>query len=289
MADGGALPNTAQLSAWNGELGRHYIAQHERHRRMHRSLTARLLTAADLRRGQRVVDIGCGCGDETIAAGRVVADGGAGGHVLGVDLSEPMLAVARAQAVRDGIHGVGFLGADAQVHAFGPASFDAAISGFGVMFFDDPGAAFRNVAAAMRPGARLAFLCWQEAELVEYIRLPFGVIAAHTAPPPLRRAGAPGPYSLHDPRRIRALLAGAGFHAIGVEGVTGRMLVGRDVEDAIAYYKDHPTGRQRLAGLPPATIAEIEADLRRVLSGRAGSGGVWLGYAAWLVTAEASG
>lgn len=287
MADNAARTNTEQFSAWNGETGRHYVVQHERHRRMHASLSARLLAAAGPRPGQRVVDIGCGCGDEAIAAARLVTDGGAGGHVLGVDLSEPMLAVARAQA-RDGrVRGVGFLGADAQAHAFDPASFDVAFSGFGLMFFADPAAAFRNVAAALRPGARLAFLCWQDAELVEYIRLPFGVIAAHTEPPPLRPADAPGPFSLHDPRRIRALLGGAGFHGIRIEGITGRMAVGSDVEDAIAYYKDHPTGRQRLAGLPPATIAAIEADLRRVLGRRTGPGGVWLGYAAWLVTAVA--
>lgn len=201
MAGDAAGPNTEQLSAWNGETGRHYVAQHERHRRMHAPLAARLLAAADPRPGQHVLDIGCGCGDEAIAAARAVTEGGAGGHVLGVDLSEPMLAVARGQARDGGVRGVGFLGADAQVHAFDPAAFDAALSSFGMMFFADPGAAFRNVATALRPGARLAFLCWQDAELVEYIRLPFGVIAAHTEPPPLRRADAPGPFSLRDPRR----------------------------------------------------------------------------------------
>ncbi|HEY3685159.1 MAG TPA: class I SAM-dependent methyltransferase [Streptosporangiaceae bacterium] len=283
------VPNNEQLSAWNGETGRHYVAQHERHRRMHAPLAARLLAAADPRPGQRVLDIGCGCGDATIAAARRVTDGAAGGHALGVDPSEPMLAVARAQARDARVRGAGFLRADAQVHPFDPAAFDAAFSCLGVMFFADPGAAFRNVAAALRPGARLAFLCWQNAELVEYIRLPFGVIAAHTEPPPLRRADAPGPFSLDDPRRIRTLLGGAGFGGIRIEGVTGRMAVGSDVEDAIAYYKDHPTGRQRLAGLPSATIAAIDADLRHALGRRAGPGGVWLGYAAWLVTAEAGG
>jgi ubiquinone/menaquinone biosynthesis C-methylase UbiE len=149
--------NAEQAEAWNGGSGRHFIEQRERHERMRGPLTARLLVGAQVQRGENVLDIGCGCGDVTILAARAVG----GGQALGADLSRDQVAEARRLAASAGVANARFEVADAQVHPFRAGSFDLVLSNFGVMFFDDPAAAFANLRKALRPGGRLAFLCWR--------------------------------------------------------------------------------------------------------------------------------
>src|SRR5690242_10567588 len=124
---------------------------------MHAPFTDLILRAAALRAGLNVLDVGCGSGGTTLAAARLVAPG----RVLGLDLSGPMLAQARAGAEAAGLANVTFQQGDAQVESLEPAGFDIAISRFGVMFFADPVAAFANIRSATRPGGRLVFVCWQ--------------------------------------------------------------------------------------------------------------------------------
>src|SRR5437773_4952744 len=160
--------NTAQAQAWNGDQGRHFVAENARHERMLETHTARLLEAAKIQRADSVLDVGCGCGETTMRAARAAWRG----HALGVDLSAVMLAEARRLAASEGIGNAGFEQADAQTHPFPAAGFDVALSRFGVMFFDDPPAAFANIAAALRRGGRLAFVCWQEPGRIEYLTVP---------------------------------------------------------------------------------------------------------------------
>src|SRR6266496_1032208 len=136
--------NTAQSEAWNGDEGQYFVAQRARHERMGQQHTARLLATAAIGPAEVVLDVGCGCGETTIGAARAARSG----RALGVDLSAVMLAEARRLAGREGVRNARFEQADAQVHAFPAAGFDVAISGFGVMFFADPHAAFANIAAA---------------------------------------------------------------------------------------------------------------------------------------------
>jgi len=274
--------NAAQAQAWNGDDGRHFVAERARHERMHERLTSRLLDAAAISAGDSVLDIGCGCGQTTLAAARAAAPG----HVLGVDLSAPMLAVARRLAGRDGARNARFEQADAQTRAFPAAGFDVALSSFGVMFFDDPPAAFANIAAALRPGGRVAFLCWQEAARNEFLAVPLAAVAAHAAMPEMPGAGEPGPFSLADPQRIRSLLASAGFADISISGLEEPMRVGDDVQDVIGYYRGLPIARQMLAGAGEQATASVLETLRAALGPHQGDDGVTLGSAAWLVTAQ---
>src|SRR6266545_2552985 len=188
--------NTAQSEAWNGDEGQYFVAQRARHERMGQQHTARLLATAAIGPAEVVLDVGCGCGETTNGAARPARSG----RALGVDLSAVMLAEARRLAGREGVRNARFEQADAQVHAFPAAGFDVAISGFGVMFFADPHAAFANIAAALRPGGRLAFLCWQEMTANEWLTVPFAAVAAHVTLPELPAADEPGPFSLADPR-----------------------------------------------------------------------------------------
>jgi len=151
--------NAAQAARWNGESGQHWIAHRERHVAGHQRLVAHLFRAAGISRGERVLDIGCGCGcgETTILAARATQ-----GSVLGLDISGPMLAVARRLAAEAGLANVAFAQGDAQVHPLQRDFYDVVISSFGTIFFDDPAAAFANNVAALRHGGRLTFLCWQD-------------------------------------------------------------------------------------------------------------------------------
>ena len=146
--------NAEQAEAWNGPSGRHFVEQRERWERMRDRLTARLLAGAQIQDGENVLDIGCGCGDTTILAARASCSG----HALGADLSRIQVAEARRLAAAAGVTNARFEVADAQVHPFQAGIFDVVLSTFGVMFFDDPAAAFGNLRKALRRGGRLAFL-----------------------------------------------------------------------------------------------------------------------------------
>ena len=275
------IANAKQAEAWNGDNGRHFVAENARHQRMMEPHTARLLAAAAIGPGERVLDIGCGCGETTIRAARSVPEGDA----VGVDLSAVMLAEARRLAGQERLGNLRFEQADAQTHPFPPGSFDVALSRFGVMFFSDPPAAFANIAAAIRPGGRLAFVCWQAPSDIEYFTLPARVVAQYVSAPAPPGPGEPGPFSLASPERIRTLLTGAGFGAVRVEDGTVRTWIGRDADDVIGYYRSGPMGRSALAGASEDTAAQITRALREALEPHQDDNGVHLGAAAWVVTA----
>lgn len=283
MATGtGAPGNAAQAEAWNGDEGAYFVAERARHERMGQRHTECLLDAAAVTAADAVLDVGCGCGEATIRAARAARDG----HALGVDLSAVMLAEARRRAEREGVRNAWFEQADAQVRAFPAAGFDLAISSFGVMFFADPHVAFANVAAALRPGGRLAFLCWQDMTANEWLTVPFVAVAAHVTLPGLPAADQPGPFSLADPRRIRELLAGAGFGGIGIEPAQGNRWMGTDVDDVTGYYAGMPFARQLIAASDEHTVAAVLGAMREALCPYERDEGVVLGSAAWLVTAR---
>lgn len=273
--------NQAQAQAWNAGHGEHFLAERARHERMLEAHTGRLLAAARIGPRDAVLDVGCGCGETTIRAAKTAIRG----RALGADLSGVMLAEARRLADEQGAGNVSFVQADAQTHAFPAGAFDVVISRFGVMFFDDPAAAFANIAAALRPGGRLAFTCWQDPAKIEYLTVPFAAIGPYVTLPELAREGEPGAFSLARPGRIRGLLAGAGFGGITVEELSGPVRVGTDVEDVIAYYQATPEARSLTGPLDEHTAGKITAALREALRPFQREDGVWLGAAAWLVTA----
>ena len=171
--------------------------------------------------GERLVDIGCGCAATTLELARRVTPSGS---VTGVDVSAPMLDLARQRAAAAGLRHVDFVHADAGTAplaelAGGPV--DGAFSRFGVMFFPDPVPAFANVAAALRPGGRLAVVVWQPVQENPWMSVPtlasVGPLGATWVP-----AGPdePGPFSLADPDRVRSILDGAGFVDVALDPFT---------------------------------------------------------------------
>ena len=271
--------NAEQAKDWNGASGREFIEQRERHERILGGLRLRLLAAAQIEDGEDVLDVGCGCGEMTVLAARATGSG----HVLGADFSRIQVAEARRLAAAAGVVNARFEIADAQVHPFGAGIFDVVLSSLGVMFFDDPAAAFANLRKALRRGGRLAFLCWRTREENPVFTTGFAEAAAVLG---LREK--PGPsaaFSLADTGQVGALLSGAGFGGIEFAQADEPLLIGRDVDDVLEYERAGAT--EILIGLSPAQAAELTRQVRDSLAAYASPDGVTMPGAAWLVTAHA--
>ena len=273
--------NAEQAEDWNGASGQEFIEQRERHEQMLGRLTARLLAGAQIQDGENVLDVGCGCGDVTIRAARATRSG----HALGADFSRIQVAEARRLAAAAGVINARFEVADVQVHPFGAGIFDVVLSKFGVMFFDDPAAAFANLRKALRRGGRLAFLCWRTRDENPIFTFGFDGAAAGLGLRELPRP--PAAFSLADTGQVSALLSGAGFSGMEFAKTDEPMLVGRDVDDVFEYERASPGAAEILAGLSPAQAAELTRQVRDRLVAYASPDGVVMPGAAWLVTAQA--
>lgn len=270
--------NAEQADAWDGDEGRFWADHADHFDAALRGYRTAFLDAARLEPPDAVLDVGCGAGETTLDAARAASAGTA----LGVDLSAAMLEVARARAAAQGLENVTFLQADAQVHPFSPDTYDVVIGRTSAMFFGDPDAAFANLARALRPGGRLVLLVWQGLARNEWLRGILGAMAAgrDLAPPP---PGAPGPFALAEPGRVRGLLLGAGFTDPAVHDVRRPMWLGEDAEGATAFVAGlnawmlrdlDDAGRQRALDALARTMREHETP-----------DGVTFGSATWLVTA----
>ena len=275
------MANTGMAEYWNGRPAAVWVTEAERFDSMLAPFGRRLLRAAALKAGERVLDVGCGNGAVSLEASRAV---GGSGRVTGLDLSAPMLEEARRRADEQGID-VSFVQGDAQSASF-DQPFDVVVSRFGVMFFDDPETAFANLAKATRRGGRLCFVCWQEMFANEWIAVPAMAMVAHVGIPELPEPGAPGPFALADAQRTRHLLEAAGWSEAMVEENRERMRMGRDPEDVVAFMLSDEMGRRLVEDKDPEAVkAGTEAALE-ALRPYASPEGVVLSGAYWLVTAR---
>ena len=200
--------NADQNEFWNSEPGQNWVRFQADLDAISREVGNLLLEACEPREGEAALDVGCGAGATTLALARALAPSG---RVHGVDISSPLL--ARASASRDelGIGNVTFERADAQDHAFPPAAFDLVASRFGMMFFADPVAAFRNLRSALRPGGRIAFVAWAGPEDNPWFAWPHRIATARRGAVAATPPDAPGPMAFQDIERVRGILADAGF------------------------------------------------------------------------------
>jgi SAM-dependent methyltransferase len=277
----GEVANVEMARAWDGEEGERWAEYASRYDASARRHATRLFEAAQITPGERVLDVGCGCGETTRQAARRSETG----EVLGVDLSGPMLAVARQRSQAEGISNARFVQGDAQVYPFERQAFDLAISRFGVMFFGDPVAAFRNIGAALRPGARLALLAWQELRRNEWMLAIRDALAmGRTLPEP--PVGAPGPLGLAQPDDVRRFLREAGFEDVGLDDVAEPMHLGTDADDAYNWAHTMGPVKGLTEQLDEATKARALGNLRAVLAAHETSEGVRFDSRAWLITAR---
>jgi SAM-dependent methyltransferase len=271
--------NAEQLRIWDGDEGAYWAQHAPRYDRALAAYHAALLDAAALRPDDAVLDVGCGTGQATRDAARTATAGSA----LGVDLSSQMLAVARTLAAAEGVANARFLQADAQVHAFEPASFDVVLSRTGAMFFGDPVTAFANLARALRRDGRLALLTWQGPGPNEWLRELAGALSAGRDLP-LPPATAPGPFALSDADRVRDVLTAAGFADVDLTAMSGPMWWGDGVEDAHRFALGQLGWM--LQGLDDDGRRRAGAALRDTLQAHLGPDGVTFASATWLIRAR---
>jgi SAM-dependent methyltransferase len=229
--------------------------------------------------GDEVVDIGCGTGLTAREAARAAAPG----RVVGVDVSERVLERARQVTATERLDNVRYELGDAQVHRFDPAGFDVAISRFGTMFFSDPAAAFANIAAALRPGARLVLLVWQRYERNEWAQAIDAALGDAAQPP---QPGA-DPFSLGDAEATARILEDAGFDAMRFEDVHEPVLYGNDLDAALAFVRGFQNISAALASLSGGEAARTVERLREMLVAQySDDRGVVLDSRSWLITAR---
>jgi SAM-dependent methyltransferase len=274
--------NRDQIEYWNSDQSRHWVERQWRYDAMLEPYGRRLLGAAEIAPHERVLDVGCGTGTTTLAAATGAQD------ALGVDISEPMIARARDRAREQGRQNARFEVADAQTAPFESQFHDVVISRFGVMFFDDPVAAFANLRTALRADGRIVFVCWQNRADNEWVLVPGMAAAAHVPPPDVGESVAPGPFALGDAERLRALLTRAGFGDVGIQPLADSILLGGGgtVDDAVDFFRSTSMGRALLAEASPDEVARAIDAVRAALAPYQTPEGVRLGTAAWLVHAR---
>jgi SAM-dependent methyltransferase len=278
-------PNAEQIRYWNEVAGPKWVSYQTMLDAQIGWLGERTMDRAGVARGDRVLDVGCGCGTTTLELARRV---GETGNVLGVDISGPMLEVARERARVAGRTNIRFTLADAQAHQFDDGALDVAFSRFGVMFFAEPTAAFANLRRALAPGGRLAFVCWQALASNPWFAIPLAAVAEHVALPAPPAPGSPGPFAFADRERVTGILEGAGFVGIAFEPVEDILTVGGSggVDAAVDFLLQFGPASAvlREAGIDPRE--RVVPALRAALAPYAGERGVRMQCAAWIVTAR---
>ncbi|MFF3129776.1 class I SAM-dependent methyltransferase [Streptomyces sp. NPDC057908] len=275
------VANTDQAHAWNGYEGTQWARNQDRWDAVNNAFNGPLLDAAAIGAREHVLDVGCGAGSTTRLAARRAAEG----RAMGLDLSAPMLERARESTRDEGPSNASFTQGDAQSHPFAPDTFDVAISRYGLMFFADPVAAFINIASALRPGGRLAFVCPAEADGNEWLQalvalrgiLPFGEFGA---------PGSPGMFSLADPERTVRILSDAGFEASDAVRVHADGVWGRDAGDAAEFLLGSGPGRHLLEQVGSEEQRLARRTLANALRPHERGDAVLLRSSSWLVTAR---
>jgi SAM-dependent methyltransferase len=206
---------TDQTTLWNGVSGCAWVEAQDLLDEVFRPLENLLVASVAAGSGGRVLDVGCGTGATTVAAARRL---GAKGQSVGIDISEPMLAAARARAEREGAQAT-FIGADAQTHAFAPGSFDTIISRFGVMFFDDPIRAFANLRRAARDNGELQLIVWRGAGDNPFMTTAERAAARLLPNIPARDPDTPGQFAFADRGRVHRILQESGWTGIDIRPI----------------------------------------------------------------------
>jgi len=252
-----SMPNEDQKEYWNDRAGEQWVSHQEALDAMLIPVTQLLMNAVAPQKAERLLDIGCGTGETSLMAAN------AGATVTGVDISEPMLALAKQR-----------LGDQADMQAADASEwqadepFDVIMSRFGVMFFDDPVAAFSNICSNLKPGGRMIFACWQAPQENEWVMLPMSAIIPLLPEPPQSDPEAPGPFALADPERLRGILSDAGFDDIQIEphGVPITLAHEGGLKTAVEFSSQIGPAAKAMAEVDEVTRSKILVALSETLA-----------------------
>ncbi len=278
-------PNADMIRLWNEVNGPRWVALQERLDAQLDPLGLAAMERLSLTGAARVLDVGCGCGSTSLELARRVAPGG---RVTGVDISATLLARAAERARLADLDVVRFVEADAQTWDADAGAFDAAFSRFGVMFFNDPAAAFANVRRALAPRGSFVFVCWRSPMENTWVSVPMQAALPFFEAPAPPQPGAPGPFSLADRGRIEALLTRAGFTSVEIERLDHPLVLGGggDLDATVDLVLQIGPTAALLREQGPARLDEVRAALRVALAPHQTERGVTLGAAMWVVRAS---
>jgi SAM-dependent methyltransferase len=279
MSDADAV-NADMQSFWNGVGGHTWVA-----RQAHTDITLQqvadaLLAYAAPKKGESVLDVGCGCGASTLDFARAV---GPTGSVVALDVSGPMLEEARTRSASAGIAHVDWQQADAASTPLGP--YDLLTSMFGLMFFGDPIAAFTHMRQAAREGARMAFVAWRSLDENPWMGVPMDAVRPHLPPRPAGRPNAPGMFALADPDYVTEVLTSAGWSPPGFEALDCALDIaaGRGLEAAVVQSTQIGAVNSWLRSQPDEVVAASTDSIREALTPYVEGESVRLPGAMWLV------
>lgn len=279
------MSNAEQAEYWNSKVGETWARMQEKLDRSFTPLTAALLSLAAPKAGEHALDIGCGTGETTLALAGAVGDEGT---VLGLDLSEQMLARARERA-EELLSEAEFRAAD--VATFDEEDgFDLILSRFGVMFFSDPVAAFANLHRLAAPGGRLVFACWQGPQDNLWATLPMQALKDVLPPQPPADPHAPGPFAFADPERVHGILDAAGWQDIAFHAFDFAMMVGEGddpLAEAVKFNLRIGPAARLVRDAGPEAEAAAPALLAKALAPYLKDGQLGLPGSVWLVSAKA--
>jgi len=277
---GPAETDAEMLAFWNGSGGRTWVARQEHTDITLAPVTDALLAFAAPRAGERVVDIGCGCGAPTLEFARAV---GPSGRVAGLDISGPMLAEGERRASAAGIANIAWRQADPAAAAL--EEYDLLASAFGVMFFGDRVAAFANMRRAAAPAARMALVCWRALAENPWMGVPMSAVARHLPPRPKPVPNAPGMFAFADPEHVADILAAAGWAPPRFEKLDLDLDIaaGRGLEEAVVQSIQIGAVNSWLRNQPAEVVSAAVASLRAALSPYADGASVRLPGAMWLI------
>lgn len=276
-------PNADQIEFWNGEAANKWVDFNPIIDRMLGPLGLAAMDRAHPRPGEHVLDIGCGCGDTTLELARRIAPAGA---VTGVDISAPMLALAR-QRTKDAAAPVSIVNADAETHDLPAAAFDVLFSRFGVMFFTNPDAAFGNLRAALKPGGRIAFVCWQAFDRNPWVGVPFQAAQPHL--PTLEPPGPedPGQFAFARPERVERILGAAGLTDIRLDAHEATLNVGEgDLDTCVALILRLGPVSRLLREAGEDAVPPVAAAVRQAVARYHTGNTLEMNSASWIVSAR---
>lgn len=279
----GHFQNAEQIAFWNGAGGQQWVARQAAQDRILAPMLDLLLARADIQTGESIVDIGCGCGAATFAATEKV---GPTEQVIGLDVSEPMLARARELAPQGAP--VTFVRGDAMVHHFKAASANLILSRLGVMYFSDPVRAFLNIRNALRSGGRVAFACWRELRDNPWFLEPLQAVYDHVPRLPALLPHAPDPFAFASSEWVEHVLGEAGLRRVRLEPCEVKLDVsgGEGLEGAVQTALAIGPASRALDGQSAEAIAAATPSVRKTLSRYAKRDGtVMMPASFWIVTA----
>lgn len=275
--------NEQQTTYWNEDAGPRWVAFQERLDGQIEGAGLAAMEEAEVSEGERVLDVGCGCGGSSLELARRV---GASGFVMGADLSVPMLSRARERAAQEGLTNVAFEQADAQTFGFKAGDFDVVFSRFGVMFFEDPIEAFGNLRRALRGGGRVSFVCWRPIQENPWILVPMMAAAQHVEMPKPPAPGEPGPFAFADPDHVRGILSKAGFERISIQPYDESQSFSESVDETLEFLQHIGPLSRILADVNESTRETVLDAVRKALEQHSGPDGVAAGRAMWVVRAD---